>query len=695
MGRFLLFLGYYFGWLISASAQLPQRKEIDLDDFAQQLFASQKEDANFEDLYESLLQLYTHPLDLNAATREELASVYLLSETQLKSFFNYRQQNGKLLSIYELQAVPGFDLSTIARLLPFVGVQDNGIASDNRPLWQRLATEPNHVLLLRYDQSLEQKRGFLPPDTARDDSLSQRYIGSAGRWYARYRINHPGDFSLGFTLEKDAGEQTVWQPATRRYGADFISYHGMLENKGRWKRVIFGDYQLQIGQGLLLSAGFSVGKGAETVETVRRNQLGIRPYTSVMENGFLRGTAATYRLGKFDLTGFYSRTRRDASFNNSDTLYDDFASSLLLAGYHRTEREMATKGTVLEQTTGTDVTYRNAKGTFEAGSTLIYTQFDTPVQRSARRYNQFEFGGKANANLGLHYSYLWQNFNFFGEAARSSSGGKGVVSGVIGSLSSRLSASVLFRHYDRNFHTFYGNAFGENTRNINENGIYWGLKFIPIRKITLTTYYDTYRFPWLKFRVDAPSDGFDYMLRLAYQPTKKLLLYAQYREEHKQRNEPDVDAPIHFSTPTLRKQYLFNVDFQANDFLFLRSRVQFSSFEQQTFTSGYALIQDVNFTWRRWQLSTRYALFDTEDYDNRQYVFEKDVLYSFAVPAYYRRGLRSYVLLNYDVTRKLSLWLRLARTTLTNQKTIGSGLDEINGPQRTDVKMQLRYQLGR
>lgn len=680
-------------WEDTVKAQQPTRKEIDLDDFAQQLFATQKEDANFEDLYESLLQLYTHPLDLNIATRDLLSSLYILSEAQINSFVDYRNTNGRLLSIYELQAIPGFDIPTIQKLLPFVTVYDNGNASDTRSLWKRILTERNNTLLLRYDQTLEKKKGFLPPDTARDGSLTQRYAGSAGHWYARYRINHPGDFSMGFTMEKDAGEQIAWQPSRYQYGTDFFSWHLLLENKKRWKKIAIGDYQLQIGQGLLLSAGFSVGKGASTVETIRRSQVGIRPYTSVMETGFLRGGTATYAAGKFELTGFYSHTHRDANVNDSDSLTDSYISSLLLAGYHRTPHELATRAAVLEQTSGGDITYKSPKGRFEVGSTLIHTQYDTPIQKIPRRYNQFEFSGKNNTGIGLHYSYVWQNFNLFGEAARSSSGGLGVVSGMIGSLSPRISASLLVRQYDRNFHTFYGGAFSENTRNINESGIYWGVKFNPNRRLTFTAYYDSYRFSWLKYRVDAPSEGFDYLLRLAWQPTKKLLLYTQYREEHKQRNEPDQDSPINFITETIRKQYLCNIDFQANDYLFLRTRVQFSSFKQSTLTTGYAIMEDLTIKLRQWQASTRFALFDTEDYDNRQYAFEKDVLNSFSVPMYYLRGARYYLLFNYDVTPRCSVWFRIARTTLVNQSTMGSGLDQINGFQRTDIKVQVRYHL--
>ncbi|MCU0352352.1 MAG: helix-hairpin-helix domain-containing protein [Cytophagales bacterium] len=680
--------------MLSATAQTPPRREIDLDDFVQRLLANQKEDANYEDLYESLLMLYAHPLDLNKATRPELAALYILSDLQIDTFLAYRKKNGPLVSLYELQAVPTFDAATIQKLLPFVTVSEN-VTADRRPLWQRIAAEPNNVLLLRYDRTLEQKQGFAAPDTLTDGSLSRRYLGGPGRWYARYRVNHTGDFSLGFTAEKDAGEQFQWEPATRRYGADFFSAHLLLENKGRWERIAFGDYQLQLGQGLLLSAGFAVGKGAEAVETVRRHQLGIRPYTSVMEAGFLRGTAATYRIGRFRVTGFYSRVRRGASFGASDTLAERFVSSLLTAGFHRTPTELAAKNAILEQSTGGNVAYRNAAGTLELGGTLLYTHFDTPLLRSPRRYNQFEFKGTENLNVGFHGSYVWQNLNLFGEAARSSSGGVGAVAGVLGSFSEKLSLSLLWRHYDRHFHSFYGNAFGESTRNINESGVYWGIKLNPTRRITFTAYYDTYRFPWLRYRVDAPSDGFDYLLRLAYRPSKKLLLYAQYREEHRDRNPSNPTAPIHVPTRTLRRQYLFNADVQANEVLSLRSRVQFSTFEQTARTGGYALIQDANFRLKRWQLGTRLALFDTDDYDNRQYVFEKDVLYSFTVPAYYRQGLRYYLLLNYDVNSKMSVWLRFARTTLTSEPTIGSGLEEINGPTRSDVRVQVRYLFGK
>ena len=59
-------------------------------------------------------------LDLNHADASDLAALGLLTEIQVQQFILYRKFLGKLLSLYELQAIPGWDLSTIREVLPFV-----------------------------------------------------------------------------------------------------------------------------------------------------------------------------------------------------------------------------------------------------------------------------------------------------------------------------------------------------------------------------------------------------------------------------------------------------------------------------------------------------------------------------------------------------------------------------------------------
>ena len=56
-----------------AFAQEYTRRPPDLDRFTQELFAEiQSDDVPYEDLYETLLQYYQTPINLNTATREEL-----------------------------------------------------------------------------------------------------------------------------------------------------------------------------------------------------------------------------------------------------------------------------------------------------------------------------------------------------------------------------------------------------------------------------------------------------------------------------------------------------------------------------------------------------------------------------------------------------------------------------------------------
>ncbi|MEQ8530852.1 MAG: helix-hairpin-helix domain-containing protein, partial [Imperialibacter sp.] len=231
----------------------PPAEDIDLYAFVQELFAIQDEDVNYDDLYESLFQLYTSPIDINLATFEDLSSFYILSPIQIESLLNYRKLNEPLLSLYELQAVPNFDLATIRNIRPFVTVSGAG-SKQGKSLFQRVVNEKNNYLLLRTERTLETARGYTQADTAANGDLSSRYAGSPYKHYARFRVSHPNDFSFGFTVEKDAGEELAWDRSRHAYGADFYSFHGQLKNRGNFKAINIGDYQLQMGQGLVFGA---------------------------------------------------------------------------------------------------------------------------------------------------------------------------------------------------------------------------------------------------------------------------------------------------------------------------------------------------------------------------------------------------------------------------------------------------------
>lgn len=667
--------------IIKVNAQDYPRKEVDLEILADQLFGFQDLDLNYQELYENMALLLSNPINLNKANAEELRFLNLLSEYQVQNLVQYRNENGNFLSIYELQSVPGFGLTDIYRIIPFITISETNMKGS---LWRRIRTEENNYLILRYEKTLETKAGF-----KESGSPIARFRGNEDELYLRFRTSRPGDFSVGFTLDKDAGEEIIWNPSQRQHGFDFNSFHVQIVNKGKLKNLIIGDFQTQFGQGLQLAGSFGYGKGSESVLTTRRSNLGFLPYTSVNETGNKRGIALTYELTRsLLLSTFYSNTWRDATVAN-DSSEEVSAFSFQTTGLHRNENELNSRQKIHEQNYGVVLNYK--VNSFDGGLIFNFLDFDIPVYRNPQPYNQYAFSGRSTYNYGAFLNYTLHNFTFFSEVAKTVDHGMGITAGILGSITPKLDVALHFRNYQRNFESLYANAFAESSLPQNESGIYWGWKYSWNRKFSTSGYADLFRFPWLRYRSYAPSDGHEWLLRFNYQPSRNMLLFIQVREESKGRNLTDEQNNTYQTGEGIKRNYWINCDYGVSDKIKLKTRAQFSTFDfGGMYTKGMALIQDISIDLGRISISGRYALFDTEDYDNRQYVYERDVWLAYSLPAYSGVGVRSYILAEYSVNKHLSFWLRFARTRYTDRDEIGSGADTIEGSVRNDVRVQAR-----
>lgn len=660
---------------------------VDFERLVDEIFAIQDEDINYEDLYENLAQLYSNQADLNTITEEQLRSIFILNEFQIQSFLAYRIEAGPFISIYELQNINGFSEEVIQRLIHFVTVRDAALTF-NKSLLKRILEEKNNYLVLRYDRTLEEKKGY------KDDSPPlSKYIGSPDRFYTRFQIRRTGDFSIGFTAEKDAGEQLLWSADKKQYGADFISYHAQGLNKGKIKNLIVGDYQAQFGQGLVLGSAFGIGKNSEAVTTVRKGNLGFLPYSSVYEARFLRGAAVSYSLSKqLTIHGMISSRWRDGNIKQDTIERDiDMVSSLQLTGLHRTPGELANRNTVLEKNIASVLNYKYKN--LEIGALIHYTYFNVQLNPTPSLYNQFYFKGSNHTNAGFFLNYHWNNFAFFSEVGHSFNGGTGSILGIVGSITPAFDISILFRKFDRNFISFYSNALSENTTPQNETGMYWGWKYVFNKKYSLSGYFDLFRFPWLRYRNYAPSEGSEWLLRLNYKPTKSIAMFLQAREETKVRNS-STDNNLYLTQPGTKRNYWINIDYKVASPITFKTRAQFSTYSIGGNTSGgMILLQDITWNSGKFTISGRYALFDTDDYDNRLYVYEKDVWMAFSFPAYYGIGVRNYLLFQYSISKNIDIWMRWAHVRFTDRTAIGSGSETIEGNIRNDVKFQMRIRL--
>jgi hypothetical protein len=660
---FILFIS------LKGFGQTINRPEIHLDDFILKIAPIQTEDANYEDVYENLFTIYQNPLDLNKADIADLRALFFLTESQINAILNHKKLFGNFLSIYELQAVEGLSMEDIRSLLPFIQVR-NGISTTRLSNFTKKAVE--HYLVLRADQTLEASAGF----------KENKFAGSPQRYYTRYRMSHSKDFSIGFVSEKDAGEKNF---------LDYYNFHVQVQNKGIVKNLVVGDYLMQFGQGMIFSAGFAAGKGSEPVYTTRRSNVGIRPYNSVVENGSFRGIANTIKNGNFEITTMAAFNRRDASVDLNEETQEDFFSSILSAGFHRTETEIANKNAIRETNLGGNILYKLDH--LQVGFSVLHTSFDKTFQKRELLYNRYEFVGNRNTVMGPNLSLSWQNFNFFGEAARSSSGGFGYITGLVGSLGPKVEWALNLRNYQSNFHTFYGFSFAEGSRTINEKGIYNGLKYIIKKGLEVSAFYDSYSFPWLKYRVNGPSVGHDYQVRILYKPNKIFSQYIAFHKETKERNASGSKAVTHKLLETNRNNLVLGTDYIYNSWLRLQTKVQYNGFgiENTSKSNGYAFIQDVETKIKRCQIKGRLAYFNTDSYDSRIYAYENDVLYAVSFPAYNGKGWRYYLIGKMPISRNLDAWIRIAQTNVNDSATMGSGTNEIEGSRKTDLKVQLKY----
>jgi hypothetical protein len=666
-------------WLLSQTLS-GQDRNIDPARIIDDLSGIQEDDADYELIYENLMQLLSHPADINTITQEELRQLHLLTEKQVADFIQHRTDNGELLSLYELQAVPSFDDETIRRITPFVKVRDPENAVD-QSLLRRVIKDGNHYLITRWERTIEGQLGYgeaIEPE--------QKYLGTPDKYYMRFRSSIPGSYSFGVTVEKDGGEKILWNPSNGKFGSDYLSAHAQLLNKGFVKNIIVGDFQTQFGQGLIFGGAFGLGKGGETIGTSRRNNLGFLPHTSAGEAGFFRGAGMTLEpIKNIFISTLFSQAHRDAALGGDHSAGYEIRS-LQYSGYHRNENERINERKAKEKLYGGVIEYRRQK--FTTGIIAQQINYNFPITKDTSLYNQFAFRGKQNTNVGFHVNGNVGNINFFGEAAHSLDAGYAVVGGVMIALDPRLDMSMVFRKFDKDYHPFYANPFSESTQPINETGLYWGWKYKWNRRYSIAGYVDLFKFPWIAFRRYKPSTGHEWLLRFNYQPSRKAMMFVQVREESKLRNTSEGHSTYSLGEG-IKRNYWFSVNYTASDNVSFKSRMQYSTFSFDGSTSdGLVLSQSIRAEIGKFQVSMNYAVFDADDFDNRQYVYENDVYLAFSLPAYDGVGVRNYFMLEYKVTKAMTIWLRYACTRYTDREEIGTGLETIKGNTRNDVKFQ-------
>jgi len=621
-----------------------------------------------------------NPLNVNTAEADELKQLRIVTDLQIANLISYRNLFGKLLSIYELQAVPAWDVNTIRKLLPFISATTP--LSLSAEAGKRFS-DGEHSLLLRISQVLEKADGF------NKSTSGTKYLGSPQRIFFRYRYTYKNLLQFGLVGDKDAGEQFL--KGAQNKGFDFYSFHLFARKIGSIQALAIGDFSVNMGQGLIQWQGLAFKKSVD-VMGVKRQSAVLRPYNSAGEFYFHRGAGITIRKGKIESTVFASFRKLGGNFVADTVNNEDFISSFLTSGYHRTNSENQDRNNLSQTTLGGNIIYRGNR--WQVGINGVYYHFSLPIVKRSEPYNLYAISGQQWYNFSVDYSYTYKNLHFFGEAAADKRLNKAFINGLLLSVDPRVDISIVQRTIHKGYQSINGNAFTENTYPTNETGFYAGVSIRPAIGWRIDVYGDIYKFPWLKYQVDAPSSGKDYLAQLTFTPSRQVEIYTRFRNETKQTNQSDNITVANFLATIPKQSWRTQVMYKINPAIALRNRVELLWYGNNgNKENGFLTFFDFIYKPLLKPVSgvIRLQYFETDSYNSRIYAYENDVLYSFSIPAFSDQGFRYYLTLNYDLTRKIAVWLRWAQTIYQNRNTIGSGLDEITGNRRSEAKIQVRW----
>jgi hypothetical protein len=671
----------------SVGIALGQAQTIDpqsiISDILEDIVASSEEDVDLDALTEDLIYFSENPINLNNTNAEELGKLVFLSDFQIISLLDYVKQHGKVITIYELQLIVGFDFNDIFRLVPFITIADAASKGSSIPRFGG----GKHDMFIRARSLIETQEGYKPPPV--NNPSATRYAGNKLGLYTRYSYRTRSGIQAGFVGEKDPGEEFF--KGSNPYGFDHYSFHLQANDIGAIRTIVVGDFNAEFGQGLTMWSSASFGKSPDPMG-VRKRAKGLNRSSSTNENEFLRGGGATVKFGKFDITAFGSYKKIDANISDSLINGEVGYSSLPISGSHRTPSEIKSKKTLGELVAGGNISF--AWKNLKAGVTTSFVNLEGINISPSQPYRYFEPSLNNRTNVGVDFNYGIGNHMLFGEAATTLDHGSGIIAGGLFRLHPLLKLSILGRNYQKDYSTYYTAALSDGSSPSNEWGILTGFDFLPIKHWHLGGYADVFQSSWLKFGINAPSRGRDYLIQATYSPRSKIIFQLRYRLKQKEKNQEVDTSQTRWVVPYVTQGLRFHLSYSPTKTIQLKSRIEFSWYEEEnkSLEKGLLLYQDISYRpiTKPLVLTARFAVFETDTWNARIYAYENDVLYYFSIPAYYSRGSRVYFLAQYSFGRNIDIWFRVAQTFFADQKQLGSGLDLIDGPTRSDVRVQMR-----
>jgi hypothetical protein len=612
------------------------------------------------------------PLDLNNSSPEELELSGLFTRFQLYNLLQYRAKYGALYSIHELSALPGFHRSKVLELEPFICLQQVPINKRKK--------NSKHFMMMDIARTFPASKGY---SKEMYPGISSGYMGTPLKTCIRIRSQPGKNLRMALTYEKDAGELFLYENRPQ-FLSSYLSYYG----EGVIRHLVIGNFRLNQGLGLVNGAGFMHQPGNFVVNSQSISR--IKPYASKTEALYNRGFACHLGQNKIQFLIWASHCRINLSpsalTENPDG--DNWLNYQRTSGLFRNSDELECRDLAFRVHTGIQSVYR-------------YKQLAVGIMSSTEWLYP---GGKAlellekkpvpafHQKSSLHANWQKNQIQVFGELSTAGYNSLACLVGSLYQFNDFIRGTILLHHYGTDYKGSLPSSYASGSTISNEQGAAFFLQTETGKYMTAELCGELFRYLSPRYQTRVPSKGYSLNLSLYGPGNKPLQWKTRFVSKTWQHTPEEKNAKVRplyeIRTSRLDGQliYLFR------DLLKWQSRLVISYLSKsQEVSLGYAAVQQICFGHSRTlKITAQYLLFQVSDWENRIYLYEPGVYYSFNFPCFYGCGHKTTLLLTLKLLRNTSFSVKISTIEYKDRAVIGSGLDQVDGNQKWEAGIQLR-----
>ena len=624
------------------------------------------EAGNTEEMYELLRELETNPIDLNNATDDDIQRLVFLSNAQREELTEYLDRHRPIRSIGELAMIKSLDNVTLRLLNCFVYV-GNIDESRKFPTWKEIAKHGKNELLGYVKIPFYERKGD-----------REAYLGYKYKHWIRYKYNYGQFLQVGFTGAQDAGEPFFG--SHNKMGYDHYAFYVLARKLGKIRTLALGQYKARFGLGLVMNAGFGMGKTTSMVLATPQNS--ITANASRSEAAYLQGVASTIEIYKnITTTAFASYRKIDATLNDDSTI-----KTILKTGYHRTETEIKKRHNASQTTAGMNVNVKH--NGISVGATAVYTAFSKDLKPDkSQAFRRYSPTGNNFWNVSIDYAYIHPRISVKGETATGNSHALATINTLSFKACRTLTLTAIQRFYSYKYYSLFSRSFSDGGHVQNESGIYIGATWTPLYRLRIMAYSDYAYHPMAVYRAFKASRSIDNLIQttLSFSPVDITL---RYRLRLKQENGADASSPLIDKTEHCGR---FQLSYKQKSFT-MRTQYDMAYTTKTSQSIGWMVSQSAGYKYKEiLGCNAGVGYFRTHDYDSRIYTYERGMLYDFSFPMFYGEGMRFFLNLQVKPIKSLQIGCKVATTKYFDREKISSGHQEINDSKKTDMEIQAKW----